>query len=305
MATYIIRRVLMLVPLLWAIATVTFFLMHAVPGGPFDREKPLSPAAIEALEHRYNLDGSLGEQYVTFMGNLVQGDLGLSFHQNRDVTDVIADGLPTTLQLGICAFAFATVVGMTLGIFSAVNQNGPLDYVSVFVATVGAAVPNFVLATFFVLFFALRLGWFDVIGWEFGNYRQMVLPVVALGLFPAAFIARITRASMLEVLQQDYIRTARSKGLIELNVVRRHAIRNAMIPVLTVMGPILAALITGTFVIEQYFGIAGIGRNYVESVSGRDYGMIMGTTLLYAFVIAVMNLLVDISYGIVNPRIRY
>jgi oligopeptide transport system permease protein len=305
MATYIIRRVLMLIPLLWAIATLTFFLMHAVPGGPFDQEKPLSPAAIEALERRYNLDGSLGEQYVTFLGNLVQGDLGLSFRQNRDVTEVIREGLPTTLQLGMCAFAFATLVGMTLGIFSAVNQNGPLDYISVFIATVGAAVPNFVLATFFVLFFALRLGWFDVIGWEFGNYRQMVLPTVALGLFPAAFIARITRASMLEVLQQDYIRTARSKGLMEFNVVRRHAIRNAMIPVLTVLGPILAALITGTFVVEQYFGIAGIGRYYVESVSARDYGMIMGTTLLYAFVIAVMNLLVDISYGIVNPRIRY
>jgi oligopeptide transport system permease protein len=305
MATYIIRRILMLVPLLWAIATLTFFLMHAVPGGPFDQEKPLSPAAIAALERRYNLDGSLGEQYVTFLGNLVQGDLGLSFRQNRDVTEVIRDGMPTTLQLGICAFVFATVVGMTLGIFSAVNQNGPLDYLGVFLATVGAAVPNFVLATFFVLFFAVRLGWFDVIGWEFGNYRQMVLPVVALGLFPAAFIARITRASMLDVLQQDYIRTARSKGLLEFNVVWRHAIRNAMIPVLTVLGPILAALITGTFVIEQYFGIAGIGRYYVESVSARDYGMIMGTTLLYAFVIAVMNLLVDISYGVVNPRIRY
>ena len=305
MTLYIIRRTLMLIPLLWAIATVTFFLMHAVPGGPFDQEKALSPDTVAALEQKYALDGSLGEQYVTFIGNLVQGDFGLSFRQNRDVTEVIKDGLPTTLQLGICAFVFATVVGMTLGIFSAVNQNGPLDYVSVFLATIGASVPNFVLATFFVLFFALRLGWFDVIGWEFGNYRQMVLPVVALGLFPAAFIARITRASMLEVLQQDYIRTARAKGLVEFNVVTGHAIRNAMIPVLTVLGPILAALITGTFVVEQYFGIAGIGRYYVESVASRDYGMIMGTTLLFAFVIAVMNLLVDVSYGIVNPRIRY
>lgn len=305
MTIYIIRRGLMIVPLLWAIATVTFFLMHAVPGGPFDMEKTLSPGTKAALEQKYNLDGSLGEQYVTFLGNLVQGDLGLSFRQDRDVTDVIAEGFPTTLQLGLCAFAFAVLVGMTLGIFSAVNQNGPFDYLGVFLATIGAAVPNFVLATFFVLFFALKLGWFDVIGWEWGNYRQMVLPSVALGLFPAAFIARITRASMLEVLQQDYIRTARAKGLLEFRVVSRHAIRNAMIPVLTVMGPILAALITGTFVIEQYFAIPGMGRNYVESVAARDYGMIMGTTLLYAFVIAVMNLVVDVSYGIVNPRIRY
>jgi oligopeptide transport system permease protein len=305
MTVYIIRRALMIIPLLWAIATVTFFLMHAVPGGPFDQEKTLSEGTRAALERKYNLDGSVGDQYLTFLGNLLHGDLGLSFRQDRDVTDVIAEGFPTTLQLGFCAFAFAVVVGMTLGIFSAVNQNGLFDYLGVFLATVGAAVPNFVLATFFVLFLALKLGWFDVIGWEWGNYRQMVLPSVALGLFPAAFIARITRASMLEVLQQDYVRTARAKGLLELRVVSRHAVRNAMIPVLTVMGPILAALITGTFVIEQYFAIPGTGRNYIESVAARDYGMIMGTTLLYAFVIAVMNLLVDVSYGIVNPRIRY
>lgn len=305
MTIYIVRRLLMMIPLLWAIATVTFFLMHAVPGGPFDQEKQLSQATQDALERKYNLDGSLSDQYVSFIGNLATGDLGLSFRQNRDVADVISEGLPTTLQLGLCAFGFAVFVGMSLGILSAVNQNGPLDYISVFVATVGAAVPNFVFATFLVLFFGLKLGWFDVIGWEFGNYRQMVLPTVALGLFPAAFIARITRASMLEVLQQDYIRTARAKGLVEFRVVTGHAVRNAMIPVLTVMGPILAALITGTFVIEQYFNIPGIGRYYVESVAARDYGMIMGTTLLFAFVIAVMNLLVDVSYGIVNPRIRY
>ena len=210
MTAYVLRRLLVMVPLLWAIATVTFFLMHAVPGGPFDQEKSLSPSTIEALKHKYDLDGSLGEQYLTFIGHLARGDLGTSFRQDRPVTAVIADGFPTTAQLGVCAFAFALLVGLSLGVLSGVKQNGPLDYLGVFVATAGAAVPNFVLAVFLVLTFALRLKWFDVIGWEFGNPRQMVLPIVALGLYPAAYIARITRASMLEVLRQDYISTARA-----------------------------------------------------------------------------------------------
>lgn len=305
MAAYILRRLLVMVPLLWAIATITFFLMHAVPGGPFDREKALPPATVEALERRYNLDGSLLEQYGHFIQNLAKGDLGLSFRQDRAVTEVIGTGLPTTLQLGLSAFTFAAVVGIGLGVVSGIRQNSALDYLSVFVATAGAAVPNFVLSVFLVLFFALRLGWFDVIGWEFGNPRQMVLPVIALGMFPAAFIARITRASMLEVLRQDYIRTARAKGVAEYRVVIRHATRNALIPVLTVLGPILAGLVTGSFVIEQYFAIPGMGRSFVEAVGNRDYGIIMGMTLLYATIIAFLNLAVDISYAVANPRIRY
>ncbi len=305
MTAYVLRRLLVMAPLLWAFATVTFFLMHAVPGGPFDQEKPLSPTTIEALKHKYALDGSLGHQYVTFIGHLAKGDLGTSFRQDRPVSAVIADGFPTTLQLGFCAFAFALVLGFSLGVLSGVKQNGLLDYLGVFVATAGAAVPNFVLAVFLVLTFALRLKWFDVIGWEFGNPRQMVLPIVALGLYPAAFIARITRASMLEVLRQDYIRTARAKGLMEFRVVVRHAIRNALVPVLTVLGPILAGLITGSFIIEQYFAIPGVGRSFVEAVANRDYGIIMGMTLLYAVLIAFMNLAVDVGYGIANPRIRY
>lgn len=305
MTAYILRRLLVMAPLLWAIATITFFLMHAVPGGPFDREKALPPATVEALERRYNLDGTLLEQYGHFLQNLVQGDLGLSFRQDRPVTEVIGAGLPTTLQLGLCAFGFAVALGLTLGIISGVQQNSLLDYISVFVATAGAAVPNFVLSVFLVLFFALRLGWFDVIGWEFGNPRQMMLPIIALGMFPAAFIARITRASMLEVLRQDYIRTARAKGVTEYRVVIRHATRNALIPVLTVLGPILAGLVTGSFVIEQYFAIPGIGRSFVEAVGNRDYGIIMGMTLLYATIIAFLNLAVDVGYAFANPRIRY
>ncbi|MGE0599285.1 MAG: ABC transporter permease [Dehalococcoidia bacterium] len=305
MASYIFRRLLVLVPLLWAIATITFFLMHAVPGGPFDNEKPLPPSTVAALERKYNLDGSLTDQYLSYMRNLATGDLGLSFRQDRPVSEVIREGLPETMQLGLLAFVFALTLGLTLGVLSGVKQNGPLDYLGVFVATAGAAVPNFVLSVFLVLFFALRLGWFDVIGWEFGNPRQMVLPIVALGMYPAAFIARITRASMLDVLRQDYIRTARAKGVQELRIVMRHAVRNAMVPVLTVLGPILASLIVGSFVIEQYFAIPGVGRAFVEAVGNRDYGIIMGMTLLYAAVIAILNLAVDVGYAVVNPRIRY
>ncbi len=305
MAGYLVRRILAFVPLIWAIATITFFLMHAVPGGPFDREKELPPAVVAALEKKYNLDGTIWEQYVGFLSDLARGDLGLSFAQNRPVTTIIRERLPKSMQLGVAAFAFALVGGLTLGIVSAVRQNSLVDYFSVILATIGASVPNFVLAVFLVLFFSLQLGWFDVLGWELGNYRKMVLPIVSLGLLPLALIARVTRASMLEVLRQDYIRTARAKGLDEFRVVMRHAVRNALIPVLTIAGPIFAGLVTGSFIIERFFAIGGIGTAFVDAVTLRDYGMIMGTTLMFAVAIAVMNLAVDIAYAIVDPRIRY
>lgn len=305
MTGYIIRRILVMIPLLWAVATVTFFLMHAVPGGPFDREKPLPPATQKVLEQKYHLDGSIGHQYVYFLTDLAHGNLGQSFRQDRLVTSVLKAGAPTTMQLGICAFLFALIFGLILGTLSAVNQNGPMDYFGVFVATGFVAVPNFVLAVFLIVIFAVKFGWFDVLGWDITNYRQMVLPTIALGALPLAYIARITRASMLEVLRQDYIRTARAKGLTELRVVIRHAARNSLIPILTVAGPILATLVTGSFIIEQTFAIAGIGTAFVNAISVRDYGVIMGTTLLFAFTIAILNLAVDIAYGIVDPRIRY
>ncbi|HEY8491090.1 MAG TPA: ABC transporter permease [Dehalococcoidia bacterium] len=304
MSGYVLRRILWMVPLLWAVSTVTFLLMHAVPGGPFDNEKA-PPNVVATLEHRYGLDQPLHEQYVQFLGRLLQGDLGISFQTQEDVTDVISRGFGVTAQLGLSAFLFAIVFGMTLGILSAVNQNGVLDYVGVFFATVGAAMPNFILATFLVVIFAVKLGWFDVLGWEFGNPRKMVLPILALGMLPAAYIARITRASMLEVLQQDYIRTARAKGLQEYTVVVRHAVRNALVPILTVAGPIFAVLVTGSFIVERIFAVPGVGRKFVEAVLARDYGLIMGTTLFYALVVAVANLIVDILYAYVDPRIRY
>ena len=305
MTGYIIRRILWMIPLLWAVTTVTFFLMHLVPGGPFDQEKQLPPATLENLEKRYNLDKPLLEQYGLYILDVAQGDLGISFRQDREVMDILRDGFWVSAQLGLITFAFAMVVGMFLGVFSALNQNNFLDYVGVFFATVGASMPNFIAATLLVLIFSVQLGWFDVLGWEFGNYRKMVLPVLSLGLLPAAYVARITRASMLEVLGQDYIRTARAKGLREQVVVLRHAVKNAMIPVLTVAGPIFAILVTGSFIVERIFQINGVGRPFVDAVFRRDYGVIMGTTIFYATVVAIANLVVDILYAAVDPRIRY
>ena len=305
MIAYTIRRVLLMIPLLFAVATMTFFLMHSVEGGPFDSDKPMSDAARARLNEKYNLDGSLAEQYVHFIANTAKLDLGVSISSNdRPVKDIIQEKFGVSLQLGVCAFLFALTLGITLGALSAINQNGIGDYVGVFLATGGAALPGFILAPFLVILFALKLNWFDVLGWEMWNYKKMVLPTVALGMLPGAFIARIARASMLDILRQDYIRTARAKGVKEFSVIIRHAVKNALIPVLTILGPIFAGLITGSFIIENAFAIPGLGNAFVGSVLVRDYGVIMGVTLFYAGIIAVMNLIVDLLYAVADPRIR-
>ena len=305
MTAFIIRRVLWTIPVLWAIATVTFLLMHAVPGGPFDRDKELPATVRQNLERKYGLDKPLHEQYVQYLTNLAKGDLGISMRQNRPVTTIISEGLTVSLQLGVTAFIFATVFGMSMGLIAALNHNRPGDYAGVFVATVGSSMPNFILATFLVIIFSVQLGWTDVLGWEMFNPRKMILPSVALGILPAAYIARITRASMLEVLGQDYIRTARAKGLAEWAIILRHSVKNAMIPILTVLGPIFAILVTGSFIIETSFAINGVGRHFVSAISSRDYGLIMGTTLFFALIITFANLAVDILYAVVDPRVRY
>jgi ABC-type dipeptide/oligopeptide/nickel transport system permease component len=325
MTGYVVGRILWTLPVLWAIATVTFLLMHTVEGGPYASEKPVPPRIEEALNAKYNLDKPLAEQYVLYFRDLSRLDLGISFRTgNIEVRELLAQGLPVSIQLGVVGFVYAVVVGMTLGIVAALNQNRAADYFGVFFATVGTAMPNFIIASFLVIIFSVQLGWFDVLGWggpqwELGdpttwvrnfnpfewNYRKVVLPTIALGTLSASYIARITRASMLEVLQQDYVRTARAKGLTERAVIARHTMKNAMVPILTVMGPIFVALVTGSFIVERIFAINGIGRHFVTAVFTRDYGVIMGTTLLYTLLVATANLLIDISYGFVDPRIRY
>ena len=317
MTGYIIRRVLWVIPVLWAVATITFFLMHAVPGGPFTQDKQLPDSIMQSLNARYHLDQPLWRQYFSYLWDLSHLDLGLSFRGDKDVSYLIKHGVFVTFQLGIAAFLVALIWGVFLGVVSALNRNGFLDYFGVFFATVGASVPNFVAGTFLVIFFAINLHWFKIVGWggpvDWGDTfdpsawdpRKMVLPVIALSLLPSAYIARITRASMLEVLNQDYIRTAKAKGLAYYVIIVRHALKNSMIPVLTVLGPIFAALVTGSFIIESIFSIPGVGRSFVDAVKARDYAMIMGTTLFYAAIVAFMNLFVDILYAVVDPRIRY
>ena len=317
MTGYVIRRVLWVVPVLWAVATITFFLMHAVPGGPFTQDKDVPPAVNEALNRRYHLDKPLYQQYALYLWDASQGDLGLSFQGDRDVAKLLKDGFFVTAQLGLMGLFVAATLGMVLGTLSALNQNGPLDYLGVVFATIGASVPNFVMGAFLVVVFVVNLHWLDSLGWggpvQLGdvfhasayNWRKLIIPVISVSVLPAAFIARVTRASMLEVLNQDYIRTARAKGLKESRVVLRHTIKNALIPVLTIMGPTAAALVTGSFIIETMFGIPGIGRAFVTAVGRRDYGMIMGSTLFYTLVVTIANLAVDLAYAAVDPRIRY
>jgi oligopeptide transport system permease protein len=304
MARYVVHRTLWLGAVLFFVALITFTLMHAVPGGPWDQEKTLAPAVIENLNRRYSLDEPLWQQFTDYIWRSLRGDLGVSYiYQDRPVAEIIMDGLPKTAVLGLIALAFAIPVGLGLGIAAAVRRNSPLDYVSVLFATVGASIPNFVLGILLVIVFAVKLGWLPTGGW--GSPKEAILPAFTLGLLPAAYLARVTRASMLEVLRQDYVRLAWAKGLPERVVVIRHAARNALIPVLTVLGPVTVSLVTGSFIVETVFSIPGIGRLFVQAVFQRDYGLIMGTVLFYGFVVAVANFVVDILYAAIDPRIRY
>ena len=304
MITYLARRILWIIPVLFTVSVLTFILMHAVPGGPWDNEKAL-PAGVEArLNAEYGLDKPLPEQYLQWVSGFVQGDLGPSYRfQDRRVNDIVADGLGTTFQLGIQAFILAVLVGIPLGIFAALGHNRWPDYLSTSVSIIGISTPSFVLAILLIVFFSVQLGWFPTGGWK--GPANWVLPTVALAGFPIAVIARYTRASMLEVTRKDYIRTAQSKGLRDGAVVSRHMIRNALIPVVTILGPTLAFLVTGSFIVERIFSVPGVGQFYIQAIGQRDYSLIMAMTMLYAFAVASLNVVVDVLYAYIDPRIRY
>jgi len=301
---YIVRRLLWIIPVLFTVSVITFFLMHAVPGGPWDREKRLPQATVDRLNAKYGLDDPVYIQYITWATKFVQGDLGPSYrYTDRTVNEIVADGFWTTVQLGVMAFILAVVVGVPLGIFAALGHNRGPDYVATSISIVGIATPSFVLSILLIVFFSVQLGWFPTGGWKGPQY--WVLPTIALAGFPIAIIARYTRASMLEVTRKDYIRTAHSKGLSGQSVVSRHMIRNALIPVVTILGPTLAFLVTGSFIIERIFGIPGMGQFYITSISTRDYSLLMAMTMLYAFAVAFLNVVVDVLYAYIDPRIRY
>jgi oligopeptide transport system permease protein len=301
---YLVRRILWIIPVLFTVSILTFVLMHSVPGGPWDREKVLPDGVKARLNAEYGLDKPLPEQYVQWAGGFLQGDLGPSYrYQDRRVNDIVADGLPITVQLGVMAFILAVLVGIPLGIFAALGHNRWPDYLSTSVSIIGISTPSFVLAILLIVFFSVQLGWFPTGGWKGANY--WVLPTVALAGFPIAVIARYTRASMLEVTRKDYIRTAQSKGLRDGAVVSRHMIRNALIPVVTILGPTLAFLVTGSFIIERIFSIPGVGQFYIQAIGTRDYSLLMAMTMLYAFAVAFLNVVVDVLYAYIDPRIRY
>jgi ABC-type dipeptide/oligopeptide/nickel transport system permease component len=295
-----------LIPTLLAIYTITFFMMRATPGGPWDtNERGLPRQTLDALNAKYGLDKPILQQYWDYLvGVVTRFDFGPSYKlTNRTVNDIISDFFPVSIQLGLMAMAIATTVGLSLGIISALNQNKLGDYLAMFFAIVGVSIPTFVIGPLLVIIFAVQLKILPTGGW--GTPQQMILPAIVLALEPTALIARYTRSSMLEVIRQDYVRTARAKGLHETSIIIAHALRNALIPVITVGGVLLAVVVTGSFFVETIFGIPGIGRYFVTAIGSRDYPVIMGTTLLLATVVTVMNLVVDLVYGFLDPRIRY
>lgn len=304
MIGFIVRRILWIIPVLFFVSVITFTMMRAAPGGPWSRDKQLPAGVINQLNAQYGLDDPLPVQYLHWAGRLLTGDLGPSYqYRDRTINDIMAQGVGTTAHLGLMAFLLSVVVGIPLGAIAALRHNKLPDYGATFVSVLGIATPSFILATLLIFVFSIVLHWFPTGGW--GSPNKWVLPVLALSGYEIAQIARYTRASMLEVTHRDYVRTAHSKGIRERTVVAVHMLRNALIPVLTILGPLLAFLVTGSFIIETIFNIPGIGRFYVQAISNRDYGMIMATTMVYAAAVAVMNLVVDVLYAYVDPRIRY
>ena len=308
MLQYTLQRLLWLIPTLLAMALVTFLAMHATPGSPLDPvaegANPLSPEAQKNLAEQYGLDKPLYEQFGIFLAKAVRGDFGQSFvYKTRTVLEIMTEAFPVSLLLGAMALALAVTGGVTLGVLAAVYQNRSWDYLSVSVATIGVSVPNFVLAVFLIVLFSFVIPIFPTGGW--GEPKNWVLPTVTLALGPMGIIARFTRSSMVEVIRSDYILTARAKGLAERPVILKHVLKNACIPVVTLLGPLFAAVGTGSFFVESIFRIPGMGRFFVLSMTGRDYPMIMAVVLIYGAFLAVMNLVVDVLYGAIDPRIRY
>ncbi|MGB4338596.1 MAG: ABC transporter permease [Bacillota bacterium] len=303
MGSYILKRLVSGVLVVLIVATATFMLMRSIPGGPFRREKAL-PAAIQRnIEARYKLNDPLWKQYLDYMKNMLRGDFGPSFkYIGRSVNSIIEDGFPVSAVLGGVTIIFSLVVGIPAGIISALNQNKWQDNLAMGIAIVGVSVPSFVMATLLMYVFAVKLRWFPAAMW--GTPRHVVLPMLALSAFPTAFFARLMRSSTLDVLSQDYIRTARSKGLSWAAVVYKHVLKNSVLPIITYLGPQAAAILTGSFVVESIFAIPGLGRYYVTSIYNRDYTTIMGVTIFYCIILVALNLLVDIAYSWLDPRIK-
>ncbi|WP_099864121.1 oligopeptide ABC transporter permease OppB [Pararhizobium haloflavum] len=306
MLAYVFRRLLSAIPTVFIIVTIAFFMMRIAPGGPFDLERPLDPLIMENINRAYNLDKPIWQQYLLYLGNLAQGDLGPSFtRRDFSVVDLFRTGLPVSIQLGAMALSLALVIGTFLGALAALRQNSWVDYMVVGTATLGITIPPFVIAPVLSLFFGVMLGWLPAGGWGGGQLRYLILPVATLALPQIAIIARLTRGATIEALRSNHVRTARAYGLPQRVVVGTHALRAAMLPVVSYLGPTAAALLTGSVVVETIFGIPGIGRYFVQGALGRDYTLVMGTVIVIAMFVIVFNLIVDILYAWLDPRVRY
>ena len=302
MLDFVLRRVAGFLPVLFVIISLSFFIMRLAPGGPFDQERVLPEQVRENIETRYHLNEPLWKQYLRYLGDVARGDLGPSFrYPDRSVNELLGLGIPVSLLLGACALAIAILLGGAVGLLAGVRRNSFVDYLTMSLALGGVSVPNFVLGPLLTLVFALGLGWLPVAGW--GTWRHLILPSVTLGMFYAAYVARLTRAGMLEVIGQEFIRTARAKGLREATVVLRHALPSAILPVVTYLGPASAAILTGSVVVETIFGIPGIGRYFVGSALNRDYTMVLGTVLAFSVLLLLFNLIVDVLYAYLDPRV--
>ena len=300
---YVLKRLLLAILTVWVVITITFFVMHAVPGGPFMGEKALSAQALTALEAKYGLDKPLLEQYGTYLKDIVtKFDFGPSLkNRGREVIDIIGDGLKTSAKLGLIAAFSALITGVVLGAVAALKRNKLVDRIIMVITTAFVSMPSFIMGSLLLIGFALKLTIFPANG---TTPAGLVLPIITLALYPMAYITRLTRSSMLDVLGQDYIRTAKAKGVSGKNIIFKHALKNSLIPVITYFGPMLAYIVTGSLVVEQIFAVPGIGRSFVSSITDRDYPMVMGTTIILAALIVIMNLIGDIMYKIVDPRIN-
>ena len=302
MTRYVFRRLGGAIIILWVIITVTFALMHAIPGGPFTTEKKLPPQVKASIEAKYHLDDPVWKQYGDYIGGVITGDLGPSYkYEGRSVNDIISDAFPISAQLGLLSLMVAVVGGIAAGAISAMRPNGIVDYAVTILSTIGISVPTFIIGAVLVYVVGFELGWFPVALWRGPSY--MVLPVLTLAAQPMAFIARLTRSGLLDVYQQEYIRTARAKGLSSWTILTRHALGNAILPVITYLGPLAASLLTGSFIVETIFAIPGLGQYFVTSIYNRDYTVILGITIFYSTLVVFLNILVDMIYPLIDPRV--
>ena len=303
MISILVKRFVHGVIVLWAVASLTFILLRLAPGGPFDSERKLPPEIIANLEAKYHLNEPVLEQYSRYLAGVARGDLGPSYkYLDRGVTEIIADTLPTSALLGALAVIFAVLVSFPLGLFAAYYRESVIDRFCLFLATLGISLPNFILGALLIWAVALQLGWLQAGRWD--DWSSVILPMVTLGAAPAAYLSALLRSTLIETLGEDFVRTARAKGAREQSVIARHALRNSLIPILTVMGPLTATLLTGSFVVEYVFAIPGMGRFFITAVTDRDYPLIMGVSLVYTAILVSANFAVDLLYGCVDPRIR-